>query len=96
MGERCSSLAKLAKHARVFVSPAEASRLGAVAGDMLELEGPGGAIALPVEIDDSVPPSAVFVPYAYAEAGVNRLGAPKGAGLRVKARKAATAAKAGA
>ncbi|MBK7367890.1 MAG: NADH-quinone oxidoreductase subunit NuoG [Candidatus Eisenbacteria bacterium] len=96
VGERCSSLAKLAKHARVFVSPAEASRLGAVAGDMLELEGPGGAIALPVEIDDSVPPSAVFVPYAYAEAGVNRLGAPKGAGLRVKARKAATAAKAGA
>ena len=96
VGERCESLAKLAKDARAFVGAAEAGRLGVAAGETLELEGPAGTVTLPVEVDDSVPPGAVFVPYAYAKAGVNRLGAPKGAGLRVKARKAATAVKAGA
>ena len=96
MSAHCDSLAKLAKNARVFVGNAEAGRLGVRAGDTLELEGPAGTVSLPVEIDDSVPPNAVFVPYAYAEAGINRLGMPKGAGLRVKVRKFATAARAGA
>ena len=96
LSAHCDSLAKLAKHARAFVGNAEAGRLGVSAGDTLELEGPAGSVSLPVEIDDSVPPNAVFVPYAYAEAGINRLGMPKGAGLRVKVRKFATAARAGA
>ena len=41
-----------------------------------------------------MPPGAVFVPSAGSE--LNRLGAPAGAGLRVKARKAAAAAPVGA
>src|SRR6185295_15216422 len=89
---RSATLAKLAGKARAYLSPAEASRLGVVADDRVELGGPAGAIALPVELDDSVPPGAVFVPYAYAEAELNRLGAPSGAGLRVKVRKVAATA----
>ena len=85
VGERCSSLANLAKHARVR-QPAEPRALGVGGATCSNWKG-RGRVALPVEIDDSVPPGAVFVPYAYAEAGVNRLGAPKGgAGLRRPAR----------
>ena len=69
------------------------SRLGAVAGDRVELAGAVGSLTLMLEIDDSVPPGAVFVPYAGAE--LNRLGAPNGAGLRVKLRKALAAAPVG-
>ena len=47
---------------------------------------------LGARVDDSVPPGSVFVPYAYAEVELNRLGAPAGGGLRVKARAARPAA----
>lgn len=93
---RSATLSKLAKHARAALGAGEASRLGISAGDPLELSGPGGTLTLPAEIDDSVPPGAVFVPYAYADAGINRLGAPQGAGLRIGVRKGSTAVKAGA
>jgi len=46
--------------------------------------------------DASVPPGSVFVPYAFAEVELNRLGAPSGAGLRVTARKAPSPQLAGA
>jgi predicted molibdopterin-dependent oxidoreductase YjgC len=58
-------------------------------GEAVELEGPGGAVRLPVKFDADVPEGSVFVPYAYAEVELNRLGAPTGSGLRVKVRKAA-------
>ena len=57
----------------------------------MRLEGPAGSLELPVRLDDSVPPGAVFVPYAHAEVELNRLGAPAGAGLRVRALRAAPA-----
>jgi len=76
------------------VSPAEASRLGLSAGDVVELAGPAGLARFGVEVDDSVPAGAVFVPSAGSE--LNRLGAPSGAGLRVQARKAGAAATVGA
>ncbi len=91
---RSSTLAKLAGSLRARLSPAECSRLGLVAGDRLELSGPAGAIALALEIDDSVPAGAVFVPSAGAE--LNRLGSPVGAGLRVTARRAGVPAPVGA
>ncbi|MCC6349649.1 MAG: NADH-quinone oxidoreductase subunit NuoG [Candidatus Eisenbacteria bacterium] len=89
---RSAPLANLAGQARAYLNGAEASKLGLSAGDPLTLEGPAGSLTLPYEPDDSVPPGAVFVPYAYAAAGLNRLGAPQGAGLRVNLHKAATAA----
>ncbi|HYM81634.1 MAG TPA: NADH-quinone oxidoreductase subunit NuoG [Candidatus Limnocylindria bacterium] len=82
-------LPKLAKRARAFLNPGEAARLGVAEGEPIELAGPSGSLRLPVGIDDGVPAGAVFVPYAYPEVELNRLGAPAGAGLRVAARKAA-------
>ncbi len=93
---RGATLAKLAGAARAFVCAAEAARMGLAAGDRVELAGPAGTLTLPYEIDDSVPANAVFVPYAYAEAELGRLGAPQGAGLRVKVRKVAATAQVGA
>lgn len=84
-------LPRLAKQGRAFLNPGEAQRLGLVEGEPLELGGPAGSVILPVAIDDGVPPGAVFVPYAFQEAQLNRLGSPAGAGLRVRARRAAGA-----
>ena len=93
---RSASLAKLAKHARAFLNGAEGSRMGLAEGDSVTLAGPSGSLTLPFEADDSVPPGAVFVPYAYAAAELNRLGAPKGAGLQVNVSRVAAGAPVGA
>jgi len=93
---RAETLAKLAKHARAFLNGAEASKLGLAEGDAVTLESPAGRLTLPYELDDSVPPGAVFVPYALAEAELNRLGAPSGAGLQVKLGRAPAGVPAGA
>jgi len=90
LSARSTTLAKLAGAPRARVSPAEASRLGLDGGDRVELSSAGGALTLPLELDDSVPAGAVFVPYAGAE--LNRLGAPSGAGLRVDLKRAAAPA----
>jgi len=90
LSQRSGTLAKLAGSPRARLSPAEASRLELSAGERVELSGPTGALTLPLELDDSVPAGAVFVPYAGAE--LNRLGAPAGAGLRVGLRRAAAPA----
>jgi len=90
LSQRSGTLAKLAGSPRARLSPAEASRLELSAGDRVELSGPAGALTLPLELDDSVPAGAVFVPYAGAE--LNRLGAPSGAGLRVDLQRAAAPA----
>jgi len=96
LSARSSALANLAKHARAFLNGAEASKLGLADGDAVTLAGPAGSVTLPFEADDSVPPGAVFVPYAYAAAGLNRLGPPKGAGLQVTVSRAAAGVPAGA
>lgn len=96
LGARSPELARLAKHARAFLNGAEASKLGLAEGDAVTLAGPAGSLTLPFEADDSVPPGAVFVPYAYAAAETNRLGAPTGAGRRVNVSRAAAGATAGA
>lgn len=88
LGRRVGLLAKLAGPALARLHPAELARLGAAAGDALELTGPGGSLTLPAAADDGVPAGAVFVPQAHAEAELNRLGCPAGAGLRVRARRA--------
>jgi len=93
---RSPTIAKLAKHARAYLGNAEAGRMGIRGGDRVELTGPAGTVVLPADIDDSVPPGAVFVPYAYAEADLGRLGAPRGPGLRVKVSRIAATAKVGA
>ncbi len=87
LGQRVGLLTKLAGLAVARLHPAELARLGAAAGDRLELSGPGGSLLLPAAADEDVPPGAVFVPYAHREVELNRLGAPMGAGLRVRVRR---------
>jgi NADH-quinone oxidoreductase chain G len=80
-------LPKLAKHARAWLHPEELGRLGLAEGEAIELEGPAGRLQLPSAADEGVPVGSVFVPYAYAEVELNRLGAPNGGGLKVRAGK---------
>jgi predicted molibdopterin-dependent oxidoreductase YjgC len=89
-------LPKLAKGARAFLHPDEARRLGVTEGDLVELAGPAGSVRVPGAIDADVPAGSVFLPYAYAEVELNRLGAASGAGLRVRASRAAAAESVGA
>uniref|UniRef100_A0A832ICN5 NADH-quinone oxidoreductase n=1 Tax=Eiseniibacteriota bacterium TaxID=2212470 RepID=A0A832ICN5_UNCEI len=89
LSHRGTLLPKLAKAARAFLNPGDLQRLGLAAGDALELAGPSGSLRLPAEPDDTVPPGSVFVPCAQAGADLNRLGAPAGAGLKVRAARAA-------
>jgi NADH-quinone oxidoreductase chain G len=91
LSHRTKLLPELAKAARAWLHPDDARRLGLADGEALELTGPSGSITLPAAPDASVPPGSVFVPYAFAEVQLNRLGAPSGAGLRARARKAAAA-----
>jgi NADH-quinone oxidoreductase chain G len=95
LGQRIELLTKLAGRASARFHPDELERLGIGAGELVVLEGPGGSVSLPAVADDGVPPGAVFVPYAYREVELNRLGSPSGAGLRVSARAAAALPRAG-
>jgi hypothetical protein len=54
----------------------------------MELAGPAGRLRIAAAIDEDVPEGSVFVPYAYAGVDLNRLGAPTGAGLKVRAARA--------
>jgi anaerobic selenocysteine-containing dehydrogenase len=92
LGNRGRLLPQLAKEARAFLHPDQARVLGVAAGEIVELEGPAGSIRLPAALETTVPQGSVFVPYAFAAVELNRLGAPSGAGLRVRARKAAVPA----
>jgi predicted molibdopterin-dependent oxidoreductase YjgC len=85
LSHRGTTLPKLAKRARAALHPAEGRRLGVAEGDAVELAGPAGTVRLPAVLDDAVPEGAVFVPCGYADVDLNRLGAPAGAGLRVRA-----------
>lgn len=91
LAHRGALLPKLAKAPRAFLNPGDAQRLGLGAGDAVELAGPAGSVRLAAEPDDSVPPGSVFVPHAFAGVELNRLGAPSGAGLKVRASRAAAA-----
>jgi NADH-quinone oxidoreductase chain G len=88
LSHRGPLLTRLAKGARAFLHPDEARRIGVGEGEAVELVGPSGTCRLPASLDDAVPAGSVFVPYAHAEVELNRLGRPKGAGLRVAARPA--------
>ena len=85
LAHRGALLPRLARGARAFLHPDEVRRLGLREGEGVELAGPSGAIRVPFASDPSVPVGSVFVPYAYAEVELNRLGAPSRSGLRVRA-----------
>jgi NADH-quinone oxidoreductase chain G len=89
LSHRVELLRKLAKEPRAFLNPGDAARLGLATGEVIELSGATGRVRLPAEADDAVPPGSVFVPYAFPGVELNRLGAPSGSGLKVRAARAA-------
>ena len=91
LSHRGTLLPKLAKEPRAYLHPLEARKLGVLPGDTLSLEGPAGSLQVAAALDDAVPAGAVYLPLAQQGAAPNRLGAPTGSGLRVRARKAAAA-----
>ena len=56
-----------------LVHPLDLAALGAAPGDVLSLESRRGRVVLFARADDSSPRGAVFVPFCYYEAAVNRL-----------------------
>ena len=89
LSRRSPTLMKLAGAARAYLHPDEARRISVKAGERIALTGGSGAIELPVELDDAVPPGSVFVPYAQAQVELGRLGASAAAGGRVRVTRAA-------
>jgi len=85
LSDRGALLPKLAKRACAWLHPDEAKRLGIADGEMIELASGAGTVRVAAGVDASVPTGSVFVPYAYAEIELNRLGMPTGAGLKVRA-----------
>jgi NADH-quinone oxidoreductase chain G len=89
LSRRSATLLELAGTSRAFLHSSEAERLSLRAGERLMLTGTAGSLELPIAIDDAVPPGSVFVPYAQAQAALNRLGAPSSPGWRVRVTRAA-------
>jgi formate dehydrogenase major subunit len=56
-----------------LVHPLDLAALGAAPGDVLSIESRRGRVVLFARADDSSPRGAVFVPFCYYEAAVNRL-----------------------
>ncbi len=92
LSHRTELLPRLAKAPRAWLHPDDAARLSVADGDPLVIAGPAGELTVPAGIDAAVPAGSVFVPYAQAGVALNRLGAPAGAGLRVRLRAGAAAA----
>ncbi len=56
-----------------FVHPLDLERLGLAPGEVITLQSRRGEVSLYARADDSSPPGAVFVPFCYYEAAINRL-----------------------
>jgi formate dehydrogenase major subunit len=76
MTRRAAVLDALEPEATVSLHPAELAALGVAPGALLVLESRRGRIELAARADDAVPLRTVFVPFAYAEAAVNKLTNP--------------------
>jgi formate dehydrogenase major subunit len=56
-----------------LVHPLDLERLGAKPGDVITIESRRGKVALYARADDSSPVGAIFAPFCYYEAAINRL-----------------------
>jgi formate dehydrogenase major subunit len=56
-----------------LVHPLDLERLGVKPGEVITIESRRGQVALYARADDSSPVGAVFVPFCYYEAAINRL-----------------------
>ena len=59
-----------------LVHPLDLAALGVKPGEVITLQSRRGEVALYARADDSSPPGAVFVPFCYYEAAINKLTNP--------------------
>jgi formate dehydrogenase major subunit len=59
-----------------MMHPLDLAALGARAGDIVTIASRRGSVSLYARADDSSPPGAVFVPFCYYEAAINKLTNP--------------------
>jgi len=73
MSRRASALDALEPDPIALVHPLDLAALGGRPGDLVTIESRRGKVALYARADDSSPRGAVFVPFCYYEAAINRL-----------------------
>ncbi|MCA3267371.1 MAG: formate dehydrogenase subunit alpha [Azospirillum sp.] len=76
MTRRAAKLDAIEPGPSASLARSELARLGIAAGARVRLTTRRGTIELAARADDAVPPGAVFVPFAYAEAAANLLTNP--------------------
>jgi formate dehydrogenase major subunit len=59
-----------------LVHPLDLERMGVQPGEVITIESRRGKVALYARADESSPPGAIFVPFCYYEAAINRLTNP--------------------
>jgi formate dehydrogenase major subunit len=77
MTRRSSTLDALEPGPVATLSGTQLAKLGAKAGDMVQVTTRRGTITLTARQDEAVPDGVVFIPFAYAEAAANLLTNPK-------------------
>jgi formate dehydrogenase major subunit len=73
MTRRASVLDAIEPDPTALVHPLDLEALGARAGDVLTIASRRGAVTLYARADDGTPRGAVFVPFCYYEAAINKL-----------------------
>jgi formate dehydrogenase major subunit len=76
MTRRASVLDALEPDPTALVHPLDLEALGARAGDVLTIASRRGTVTLYARADDGTPRGAVFVPFCYYEAAINKLTNP--------------------
>jgi len=73
MTRRASVLDAIEPDPTALVHPLDLDALGAKAGDVLTIESRRGKVSLYARVDEGTPRGAVFVPFCYYEAAINKL-----------------------
>ena len=76
MTRRATMLDAIEPDPVALVHPLDLAALGAQPGQVITLQSRRGEVALYARADDSSPPGAVFVPFCYYEAAINKLTNP--------------------
>jgi formate dehydrogenase major subunit len=76
MTRRTAVLDALEPDPVALVHPLDLERMGVKPGDVITIESRRGKVALYARADDSSPVGAIFVPFCYYEAAINRLTNP--------------------
>jgi formate dehydrogenase major subunit len=76
MTRRSEVLDRLEPDPVASLHPLDLERLGVAPGSVLTLRSRRGEVALYARADDGTPPGAVFVPFCFAEAAINKLTNP--------------------